>query len=316
MKDKPFDISQFFSGHLAKLRIEAAYFSDHIDHNAEKGRLNESHFVAMLRRYLPQRFGIGTGFIASTNPKQHRSPQCDIIIYDAVNNIPLYTSPAFSVFPIEMVYGVIEIKTNLDAAELADSLKKCATIRCMAKQYLDDDESLEPEPLHAFRYYDDKQHRWVDLFKSYIRGRLVNGKAEKSVFFNPLAPRFFIFAYRGWQNAKTLSENFKAATLACPDAHVHGLCQLNNNGGFYTRHTPDRAPEDRVDFIQEKSGLSELVLTLPWFLDSMLPFSPDRLGNGFDLIDLTRYDALRSALPAPENYVASGNQHPEPNSIS
>jgi hypothetical protein len=130
MTDKPFDIGRFFEGHLSQLQVEAEYFSEDIHHNAEKGRLNESHFVSMLRRYLPQRFGIGTGFIASVNPDQHRSPQCDVIVYDAVNNTPLYTSPAFSIFPVEMVYGVIEIKTTLNGAELESSLKNCARAFC------------------------------------------------------------------------------------------------------------------------------------------------------------------------------------------
>jgi hypothetical protein len=184
--DKPFDIGRFFEGHLSQLRVEAEYFSDNIHHSAEKGRLNETHFISMLRRYLPQRFGIGTGFIASVNPDQHRSPQCDVIIYDAVNNTPLYTSPAFSVFPIEMVYGVIEIKTNLNGEELANSLDNCAKIRKMSKQNIDNHE--KPPRVHAFRYLDSHTGQAVELYKSYQRSQIIDGKVETTFFFNRSLP--------------------------------------------------------------------------------------------------------------------------------
>lgn len=310
MTDKPFDIGRFFEGHLSQLQVEAEYFSDNIHHNAEKGRQNETHFVSMLRRYLPQRFGIGTGFIASVNPDQHRSPQCDVIIYDAVNNTPLYTSPAFSVFPIEMVYGVIEIKTTLNGAELASSLKNCDKIRKMAKQYVEHD---KPVSVHAFRYADADAGCEVELYKSYQRSQMINGKPEATVFYHPLAPRFFIFAYNGWVGADTLLTNFKDKTQEHPDAHVHGLCVLNGDGGFYTRHIPHKTPSKRVHPIQSTGGLSELVLTLPWLLDGMLPPHPHRAGNGFDLIDLTRYDVLRTTLPVQtnENFVTAGKADSE-----
>jgi hypothetical protein len=83
--------------------------SDNIDHSFEKGRLNEQHLNLLLRGYLPRRFGIGTGLVGSSSTKSHQS---DIILYDNVNNAPLYESEAFAVYPIEMVYGVVEVKTN------------------------------------------------------------------------------------------------------------------------------------------------------------------------------------------------------------
>jgi len=130
---KAFDLDKLFDGSLLRLRAEAEYFSRLTDHNPELGRLNETHLVKLLREYLPPKIGIGTGFIVSGGRKPLQSPQCDIVLYDAMNNAPFYKSEAWSIYPIEMVYGVIEVKTTLNHTALAESFVRCAAIRAMAK---------------------------------------------------------------------------------------------------------------------------------------------------------------------------------------
>jgi hypothetical protein len=105
----PFDLNRMFEGSLRLLRTEAEYFSRLTDHNPELGRLNETHLVKLLREYLPPKIGIGTGFIVCGGNNPMQSPQCDLILYDNFNNAPLYRSSAWSVYPIEMVYGVLAI---------------------------------------------------------------------------------------------------------------------------------------------------------------------------------------------------------------
>jgi hypothetical protein len=86
---KQFDINRLFEGSLQVLRTEAEYFSRLVVHKSELGRLNEGHLVKLLRAYLPLKVGVGTGFIVSGGDSIERSPQCDIILYDAVNNAPI-----------------------------------------------------------------------------------------------------------------------------------------------------------------------------------------------------------------------------------
>jgi hypothetical protein len=130
---KAFDLDRLFEGVLRRLKTEAEYFSRLTDHDPELGRLNETHLVRMLRDYLPPKIGIGTGFIVSGGAGRTQSPQCDIVLYDALNNAPLYKSDAWSIYPIEMVYGVIEVKTTLKPSTLKEAFNKCAAIRAMAK---------------------------------------------------------------------------------------------------------------------------------------------------------------------------------------
>jgi hypothetical protein len=100
MSATPFNIEKLFFGSLAKLRTEASYFSTLTDHNPELGRLNESHLVSLLRSYLPPKYALGSGFIVCGGPEPKQSPQCDIIVYDNINNAPFYSSGTWSIFPI------------------------------------------------------------------------------------------------------------------------------------------------------------------------------------------------------------------------
>jgi hypothetical protein len=86
-------LAQLFAGSKLALENEGKYFSTLSDHQGEKGRLNESHLKILLRRHLPEKYGIGTGFIVSSNTiNRTDNPQIDIVIYDRLNNAPLYQS--------------------------------------------------------------------------------------------------------------------------------------------------------------------------------------------------------------------------------
>jgi hypothetical protein len=180
-----FDLDKLFEGSLQRLRTEAEYFSRLTDHNPELGRLNETHLVKLLKDYLPPKIGIGTGFIVCGGSAPRQSPQCDIVLYDSLNNAPMYKSDAWSIYPIEMVYGVIEVKTTLNVQTLTEAFEKCASIRAMA------------------RTKDNKPN------KAYIRqlpaekGRAVEYEERKS----GLAPRFFVFAYSGWRKSAALEHD-------------------------------------------------------------------------------------------------------------
>ncbi len=310
-----FDINDLLSGYLNQLRVEAKYFSDQIEHNAEKGRLNETHFRTILRRFLPKRFGIATGFIASTSERK-LSPQCDVIIYDTLNNAPLYESEAFSILPIEMVYGVIEVKTNLSNnrervggesgtfTELDDCLWKCACMRRMAQEEMLSKEEWERVKLpEAFAIQERDVYK--KIFKSYIRhGVDEKGNSVVYAIYNGLPPRFFIFAYRGYKKPETLRDKFTAATKRYADAHIHGLCVLGDDGtGQYTNHLPFREPSERVGDVLSDGGFAQFLFSLPSSLDSMLFPFPERLGNGFDLVNIDRYRFLKQEIEQGEQSI-------------
>jgi hypothetical protein len=264
MPEKPFSIENLFEGSLRRLRAEAEFFSKLTSHNPELGRMNESHLVNLLRWYLPPKFGIGTGFIASGGTAPQQSPQCDIIIYDALNNAPLYKSDAWSIFPIEMVYGVIEVKTTLNRQELADAFQKCSKIRSMA---------TAPDGGGN---------------KLYIR--LIPSPPGQPTAYLPLRsalpPRFFVFGYSGWAKPENLAVAFSEVSAQSAGAHVHGVCNLHEDGSLYVKHLAFRDGANRFSPVQD-DGFRRFLMNLPRTLASMLP--PELNGMGFDLVDMGHY---------------------------
>ena len=167
---------QLFAGHKQILETEADYFSTLTKHPGEKGWLNESHLTKLIARYLPKKFGIGTGFVVSSKSFQEkRGKQLDLIIYDALNNSPLYQSESFGIFPVEMVYGYIEVKTTLRPDNLGDAFEANREVRALQND------------------------------KHYLGGHV-----------NKLAPRFYIFAYKSEIVEETLKRNIEDAFLKEP----------------------------------------------------------------------------------------------------
>lgn len=178
---------QLFEGNRKILQTESEYFSTLTQHPGEKGLLNESHLRKLIARYLPKKFGIGTGFVVSSKTfPERRFKQLDLIIYDALNNAPLYQSEAFGIFPIEMVYGYIEVKTTLRNADLEKAFATNKEIRAL-------------------------QHD-----KHYLFGHV-----------NTLAPRFYMFAYRSEIASDQLGVSILKKFLNEPEAHCHGAYVLS-----------------------------------------------------------------------------------------
>ena len=96
-----------------------------ITHGGEKGRALEQSVLLLLRDILPAEYGLSTGFVAYRADGEIKlSRQLDIIIYDAVRTGPLARLTACDVFPLEAVYGYVEIKATIQSS--SDEAKKPA----------------------------------------------------------------------------------------------------------------------------------------------------------------------------------------------
>lgn len=86
-----------------------------IQHWGEDGRYKEAVFKNILRRFLPEKYLIGTGFVVrqTDNRGEHlASKQIDIIIYDNESPI-LFKEGDFVILAPDSVRGIVEIKANL-----------------------------------------------------------------------------------------------------------------------------------------------------------------------------------------------------------
>lgn len=92
-----------------------------LKHDLTKGQIREVFLQGLLRHFLPEYLGVGTGIII--NNQAHQSKQMDIVIFDSRILPPLLTTGNPNIFPIETVVSVVEVKSELTLPELRGAEK-------------------------------------------------------------------------------------------------------------------------------------------------------------------------------------------------
>jgi hypothetical protein len=204
---------------LLVARLEATRQS--ITHAGEKGRALEQSVHSLLRSFLPAEYGLSTGFIVWQGPQGvSMSTQLDVIIYDAVRYGPLIRLETCNVFPLEAVYGYVEVKAVIrssDAVEApADSIQACVKTN----------KELRKMNLRHFVSPVARQHYkkdWLSL-RSYVFAFEGAGKAENDL------PAF----------AKDLANAMKKAGTP---THLHGVF-IAGRGFLHTRPVNAQVADD------------------------------------------------------------------------
>ncbi len=111
-------LDHYFANIYLKLEADALLFNRKIPHAGLVGSENEQALGALLRSFLPSRFGIEVGAII-IDKHGKASKQVDIVIFNA-------EQPSFfrKVFPIEIVYAAIEVKTSMGQKEAGAANRK------------------------------------------------------------------------------------------------------------------------------------------------------------------------------------------------
>ena len=103
--------------------------SKQINHNGNKGDYREGQLYKFLSEKLPKKYGIGCGEIISSCKQV--SKQSDIVIYNQIDSVPLFASFTVQVFPIESVYGIIEVKSELSKEKLLEGLNNIKSVKSL-----------------------------------------------------------------------------------------------------------------------------------------------------------------------------------------
>jgi hypothetical protein len=120
-------VEKYWDGATRRLQVEADVFNQLIEHNGEKGRANELSAARFFERVLPEGIGIGTGMVIDHSGRQ--SKQCDLIIFERTGHPRLFSQTDTLIHPIDTVLMVIEVKTTLNASEVAEIGEKVASLR-------------------------------------------------------------------------------------------------------------------------------------------------------------------------------------------
>ena len=114
-----------FAGSFAhELQALSQRIRNLISHTGSVGTYRECLLQTLLRKSLPERYHVATGFIHGC------SRQLDILIYDRIDYAPMFREGDLVVVPSESVRAVIEVKTDLNAAAIRQSLSLLNEVAC------------------------------------------------------------------------------------------------------------------------------------------------------------------------------------------
>src|SRR5438552_1402305 len=102
-----------------------------IEHASTAGAATEHHWIALFKRYLPQRYSIAPAFVIDSDG--HRSRQIDVAIFDNLYSPPLFPHASGFHLPAESVYAVFEVKPTFSRQWLRDAAEKAASVRALRR---------------------------------------------------------------------------------------------------------------------------------------------------------------------------------------
>ncbi len=123
-------IEQYYRGISQQLHAEVNFINTLFRHQGLKGEGNEQVLRELLMKFIPKKYGVGTGVVIDRLGQQ--SKQCDIVIYDAFQYPSLLSLTSVHLFPVDIVYATIEVKTTLDSEEAKSALTNIASVKSLS----------------------------------------------------------------------------------------------------------------------------------------------------------------------------------------
>lgn len=126
------DIEAVFHYSAKKMRLEWDTIKASFQQSGDKGTALEKAVMKFLRPYVPENLGMVSGEI--TDSDGNSTKQMDVIIYDKIKAPILYDVGDIQVIPIECVYAVIEVKSNIASQEdVEDIFEKMLSVKNLQK---------------------------------------------------------------------------------------------------------------------------------------------------------------------------------------
>ena len=110
-----------------ELAVRLKLSSESITHDGVMGGVNEQHFIAVLRKYLPMRYAVAHGIVIDSNGTT--SDQIDIVIYDRQYTPTLLDQQDHRFIPAEAVYCILEVKPTINKGYLEYAGHKAKSVR-------------------------------------------------------------------------------------------------------------------------------------------------------------------------------------------
>ena len=128
-----------------QVKLEGANFPDH---PVAKGDVSEDAWRELLRRFLPSRFSVESGFIIDAHNEV--SEQIDCIVYDQVFSPTFWGTHGYIYVPAESVHAVFEIKPQVTKQYIIKASEKIESVRRLYRTsapYIVSGRQEAPKPL-------------------------------------------------------------------------------------------------------------------------------------------------------------------------
>lgn len=217
-----------------------------ISHAGEKGRSLETEVSNVLRAFLPTEYGFSTGFVAYRSSEGVKlSSQLDIIIYDSLRCGPIARLGSCDVFPLEAVYGYIEVKASLQStSDQAEKYAENSIETCILKN-----KSLRSM---RRRYY----YRPV-------LDNIVQAVSETTVW---TPPRAYIFAFETTgkiaSNPIDMAKRISEFSKQIKDVHIHGI--FIGGSAYYSTIAVDPRSAKPEDYYHVKFTKDGILSAFKW----------------------------------------------------
>jgi hypothetical protein len=218
-------IKNYYSALQAQFRLQSSILTDVLPHSGERGRNNEERFREFLARVLPRKYSVGSGFVVCSESSISVSSQTDVVLFDEFQNAPIHRELASHVYPVEIVYGSVEVKGRLEKRDLPKICKDIAKMRALGQH----------------RYY--LKYTAVPKSEGQPTKHVVGGNELRS----KVPPRAFVFAYeqKSWQSISGFVESLTEAARGV-SAHIHGLAVLDSDWYVTQEAYADDPPKYKV----------------------------------------------------------------------
>ncbi len=121
------ELDSVFAAISEPLKSILSTTSSTVPHPTTKGDASEYQWLMWLRTYLPKRYEVDKGFVIDSEGSM--SDQQDVIIYDRQYTPYLLNKDGVIYVPAESVYGVVEVKQELNREYLKYAGDKIASVR-------------------------------------------------------------------------------------------------------------------------------------------------------------------------------------------
>jgi hypothetical protein len=119
----------FIEQRLLQVKLELS--SKSISHPGVQGSVSESHFVEILRQYLPKRYAVDTAIVIDSFG--NCSHQIDVVVYDNQYTPTLLDQKSHRFIPAEAVYAVFEVKPTISRQYITYAGKKVESVRKLVR---------------------------------------------------------------------------------------------------------------------------------------------------------------------------------------